>query len=298
MSDRHRVLVVGDVMRDILVMPVGPMRRGSDVNASIQFVPGGSAANQAKWLAHQNADVALVARVGPGDGETLRAEFAQVGVEAILTEDPILPTGTLINLSEPEGERSFFTDRGANQNLAIEDVPQDTLVCADMVLLSGYLFFAEAGRHTALGLLDKVRSADTCIAIDAASAGFIADVGVSTFLKWTVGADILFANAQEAELLSGEQRADRQIAVLLEHYKHVVIKKGAEGAIAAGPDGDIHSATATAETCIDSTGAGDAFAAGFLAHKLGGAPLPDCLDAGNRTAALAVGRIGGSPPLA
>lgn len=295
MNGWPRVLVVGDVMRDIIVVPEGAMRRGSDVNASIRFVSGGSAANQAKWLAHQHVNVTLAARVGRGDGARLAAEFEHAGVDAILAEDPELFTGTLINLSEPGGDRSFFTDRGANQNFAVADVPDSTLVEADLLLLSGYMFFAEVGRGAALGLIERARARGIKIALDAASAGYIADVSVPAFLGWTAGIDLLFANAEEAALLSGAVEGDLQAQTLLSTYVQIVIKQGGQGAIGAGPDGAVHHSSAVAATSVDSTGAGDAFAAGYLSHLLRGSEQDDCLRAGNRAAAEAVGHVGGGP---
>lgn len=294
MSRRRSVLVVGDVMRDIIVVPEAAMRRGSDVNATIRLVPGGSAANQAKWLAHESVDVTLVARVGAGDSAALTAEFSRAGVRAELTEDPELTTGVLINLSEPGGERSFFSDRGANQNLSVDDVPEQVLAGADLLMLSGYMFFADTGRDTALALIAKARAAATPIALDAASAGYIADVGVSPFLTWTDNVDLLFANAEEASLLAGAAEVEAQMAVLSKTYGQVVIKQGVKGASTSTSDGTIVHCAAEAVECVDSTGAGDAFAAGFISAKLRGMGLGACLQAGNHAAALAVSKIGGS----
>ena len=295
MTRRPRVLVIGDVMRDIVVMSAGEMRRGSDVNASIRIVPGGQGANQARWLAHQQVAVTLVARVGAGDHQSISAELSLYGVDALLADDPELPTGTLINLSEPGRERSFFTDRGANKNLAIEDVRAADLPRADLVLLSAYVMFSETGRRTAKQTIAWAQKAGVRIAVDAASAGYISDLGVSQFLSLTAGVDLLLANAQEAQLLSGAENPVEQVERLLGNYPQVVIKQGAKGAIASAPDGGIISCAAEPTACVDSTGAGDAFAAGFLSARLNGKLLADGLAAGNRAAALAISRVGGGP---
>src|ERR1700755_3109832 len=112
-----RVLVIGDVMTDISVRPEGPIARGSDRRATITVQPGGSAANQAAWLAHSGASVGFVARIGAADVESETARFAAMGVTAHLVGDPDRETGRLIALIDPDGERSFLTDRGANEAL-------------------------------------------------------------------------------------------------------------------------------------------------------------------------------------
>src|SRR5271168_341408 len=104
-----RVLLIGDVMTDVIVRPEGPLAKGSDRRASISFRPGGSAANQAAWLASFGAAVDFVARVGAADVESEAAQLATIGVTPHLVGDPSHETGRLIALIDPDGERSFLT---------------------------------------------------------------------------------------------------------------------------------------------------------------------------------------------
>ncbi len=104
-------------MMDVIVRPEGPVVRGSDRRASITVQPGGSAANQAAWLAHFGAGVDFVARVGLADVESETARFKAIGVTPHLVGDPDRETGRLIALIDADGERSFLTDRGANETL-------------------------------------------------------------------------------------------------------------------------------------------------------------------------------------
>src|SRR6202046_5806672 len=106
-----RLLVVGDVMTDGIVRPEGPLARGSDRRASITFQPGGSAANQAAWLASFGVTVDFVARVGLADVESETARFKAIGVAPHLVGDPRRETGRLVALIDANGERSFLTDR-------------------------------------------------------------------------------------------------------------------------------------------------------------------------------------------
>src|SRR5581483_6249674 len=118
-----RVLVVGDVMVDIIVRPEGPIAIGSDRRATIRARSGGSAANQAAWLAYFGVAARLVGRVGAADRDAQAALFGEAGVEAHLAADETRESGRLIALIDPSGERSFFTDRGANDGLAASDIP-------------------------------------------------------------------------------------------------------------------------------------------------------------------------------
>jgi sugar/nucleoside kinase (ribokinase family) len=290
-----RVILAGDVMHDVIVRPEGPLRKGSDRSAAINISPGGSASNQAVWLAACGVAPVLIARVGASECEILRKQFAARGVEAYLAADPELPTGVLVSLIDPDGERSFFTDRGANKNLHIDNVPEKVLEKADLLLLSGYSFFADGPRQVALELMAQAKKAGILVAIDPASAGFLADAGLENFISWTSGADILFPNVDEARILSGSDNPEKQIRILGEFYGLVVLTRGSKGACAGGKNNGTVSASSPKVTVVDSTGAGDAFAAGFLARYLDGAPLKTCLENGVLTGAQAITQAGGQP---
>ena len=111
-------------MTDVVVRLEEPFARGSDAAARIVERPGGSAATFAVRLAQEGVAVDFVGRVGAADVERIAAEFESEGVTAWLQGDPNLPTGRLIALVEPGGERSFLTDRGANDALTLADIPR------------------------------------------------------------------------------------------------------------------------------------------------------------------------------
>ncbi len=289
------ILVVGDVMTDIIVLPEGPLVKGSDRRAKIRHRPGGSGANQAVWLGAMHADVRFVARVGAADLEGYQRYFSGLGVAAHLVADPALPSGVLVTIVDPDGERSFLTDRGANLNLCAADIPDALLEGVGLVLVSGYSFFAEGPRQAVMGLFAAAKARGIPIAVDPASVGFLQEVGVEAFLGWTAGANWLFANQSEAEALCGAQSLDAQMRALGEHYALVVIKQGAIGAAIGGRDGVMLTRAAPAVIAIDTTGAGDAFAAGFLAAHLAGAVLDEALQAGVAAGSKAVQTVGGQP---
>ncbi len=290
-----RVLVVGDVMTDIIVKPEGPIVLGSDRRAEIRNKPGGSGANQAVWLGAAGVDVLFSARVGAAELTLYENYFRGLDVVPALAGDKDLPTGVLVTLLDPRGERSFLTDRGANLNLCATDLADDLLDGTELVMVSGYSFFAPGPRQAVRRLLAEARARGIAIAIDPASIGFLAEVGPDDFLNWVGEADWLFANESEAEILSDSADLDGQVQALAQRFKHVVIKRGQFGAILGTAEGIVASAPAPLVTVVDTTGAGDAFAAGFVAALLSGKDSKACLEAGIVEGAKAVQFLGGQP---
>ncbi|MDB5473272.1 MAG: sugar kinase [Devosia sp.] len=291
----RRVLVVGDVMTDVIVVPEGPIVKGSDRRATVRSRPGGSGANQAVWLGAMGADVVFAARVGVADKAMYENYFRGHGVVPILGGDREQPSGVLVTIVDPDGERSFLTDRGANLNLSPDDLPADLLDDIGMVMVSGYSFFAPGPRAAVQGLFAAARARGIAVAIDPASVGFLVEVGPEQFLDWTKGATAIFANESEAEALTGLVSFEAQMRLLGEHYDTVLIKRGRNGAALGGKDGIRHELSAPAVSVVDSTGAGDAFAAGFIAASLGGDDERTALAKGIEAGAKAVQSIGGQP---
>lgn len=290
-----KVLVVGDVMTDVIVTPEGPIVFGSDRRAAIESRPGGSGANQAVWLGAAGADVVFAARVGMVDKAAHEGHFRLRGVTPVLAGDAQLGSGVLVTILDPAGERSFLTDRAANLNLCAEDLADSLLDGAGLVLISGYSFFAAGPRAAVQSLLGRARKRGIPIAIDPASIGFLDEVGPRTFLGWVGEADWLFANESEAEMLAGTADFDEQMRVLGTRFRQVVIKRGRFGAALGGRDGIAISRPAPVVKVVDSTGAGDAFAAGFIASLTAGLPLAECLERGIENGARAVQFVGGQP---
>jgi sugar/nucleoside kinase (ribokinase family) len=290
-----QVLIVGDVMIDLLVRPEGPLAIGSDRRATIVARPGGSAANQAVWLAHFGVAANLVGRVGARDHRAQSEWFARAGVQPSLAADAVQETGRLIALVDPSGERSFLTDRGANDGLCEADIPDALVAGADAIHLSGYSFVASSPRRAVLGAMAK--AGETPVSVDPASAEFLREMGPANFLEWTRGCAICFPNSDEAEVLTGHTDRAAQLAELARHYPLVVVKRGSEGCEAASVSNRWREPAPLAKV-IDTTGAGDAFVAAFLAARLGCASLQECLRRAVAAGALATETVGGGPPSA
>jgi sugar/nucleoside kinase (ribokinase family) len=286
------VLVIGDVMTDVIVRPEGPVARGSDRRASITFQPGGSAANQAAWLASFGVKVDFVARVGATDVQSETARLKAIGVMAHLVGDPDNETGRLVALIDANGERSFLTDRGANEALEAGDIPDALIEGAALIHLSGYSFFAPSPRAAVLEVMR--RAGDKPVSVDPASAEFLREVGANKFLAWTQGASILFPNAEEAAILAGSDNPETQCARLTAQYPLVVVKRGAAGAEAAEGARRWRTAAPNIEA-VDTTGAGDAFVAAFLEARLSGAEIQPALERAAAAGAAASTIVGGRP---
>jgi sugar/nucleoside kinase (ribokinase family) len=293
------ILVVGDVMTDIIVRPHGKLVPGSDRAATIRDAPGGSGANQAAWLGVLGAQVAFIGRVGATDHATQSELLRGAGVRPLLAADPDLPTGRLVTLLDPDGERSFLTDRGANDGLCAADLLPQWLDGARLLHVSGYSLFTPGPRAAVLEYASLAARRGIAWSVDAGSSGFLAEVGPAAFLAWTDAASLFVANAAEAETLTGETAPAAQLAGLGAGRRTVVIKRGAAGAVAAGPGQPKCEAASPCVVAVDTTGAGDAFLAGFLLARLVGDGMRASLAAGVAQGARAATRLGGRPaPLA
>jgi sugar/nucleoside kinase (ribokinase family) len=287
-----RALVVGDVMTDMIVQLDAPFARGSDAPARIVERPGGSAATFAVRLAQAGVDVDFVGRVGAADVERLSAEFRAEGVTPWLAGDPYAATGRLVAVVEPSGERSFLTDRGANDALREADIADELIAQADWVHLTGYSFQHPGARAAARGLI--ARAAGRPVSVDPGSAAPLREMGALNFMDWTKGAGLLFPNADEAAALTGTDDPAAQRERLRGRYPLVVLKRGAGGAEAMSVKG-FWEASAPAAQAVDTTGAGDAFAAAFVAWRLAGADVPKCLAEAVAAGTAATAPIGARP---
>jgi sugar/nucleoside kinase (ribokinase family) len=295
-----RVLVCGDVINDVLVETPAPLIEGQDNQAAIRARPGGSAANQAAWMARLGLDVLFAGRVGARDAEFHRQELARSGVRALLAADESAATGSIVVLVGPDGERTMITDRGANLRLRSADVPAALLDGAALLHLTGYSFFDPGPCEVALGLIAEARRRGVPFTIDPGSAAFLAALAPGAFLTWTKDAAVCFPNLDEAAVLTGAaggRGADpaTMAAFLACYYHAAVVKLGADGALVAVAGTRPARVAARSAVVRDTTGAGDAFCAGFLASWLAGTGMTDAARAGAEAAAVAVSGLGGRP---
>ena len=290
-----RVVAVGDLMTDVVALASVPLAAGSDTRSRVRISGGGSAANTAAWLAASGAEVSYVGRAGDDLlGHAAVQLLAAGGVDVRVAYDRERPTGTCVVVATPDGVRSMFPDAGANAGLSTDDLPADLFVAGHHLHLSGYALLTEGSRPAALAALARARSATMTVSVDPASVGPLRAVGVERVLGWLEGADLLLANEDEACLLTGRADPVEAGTALAGRFAQVVVKLGAGGAAWFGGDAAVRVPAVPAEV-VDTTGAGDCFAAGFLPPWLAGAAPLAALTAGCALAARVVTRPGARP---
>lgn len=288
------ILLVGDVVDDIGVRPLEAVNSRSDTRAEIRLTPGGSAANTAAWLGKLGAQARFFGKVGRDGLERHRAALAGFGVDARLVVDEEVPTATIVLTLDEEADRTMYVDRAANSTLRIEDVPHDLWAGVQWLHLTGYTFFDPATREVAAALLAEARRRGIGSSVDPSSAGFLKECGAESFLAWTAGADLLIPNLDEARILVGATGPFVDFEKLAGAYRHVVVKLGSMGAAYLGDSGRDQVAAGRVEV-IDTTGAGDSFAAGFLGSWVGGADPRSALAAGTAAAGRCITLRGARP---
>lgn len=285
-------------MTDVVAVAQGSLAMGSDTAAIVSLSAGGSAANVAAWAASLGVPTSLVSRVGDDDfGRQARSDLLDAGVVAELSVDAARPTGTCVVVVTTDGERTMLPDAGANAFWSTSDVPEHVIANAGHLHLVGYALLRAGARPAALHALAVARGHGVSVSIDPSSAAPLAEVGADVFLSWTAGAALCFPNLDEARVLAGLDDPVAAAQALTDSYAEVVVKLGPDGAIwACRGRQPVHRA-AVPVTIVDTTGAGDAFAAGYLAARFDGAERAACLDRATRVAARAVQQPGGRPAL-
>jgi ribokinase len=292
-----RIMVVGDVVSDVLAVLAGPLAPGSDTRAAVRFTGGGQAANTAAWLGGLMVPVTLVAAVGADEAGAARlAELRAAGVDCAARQCADRATGTVIVLAHGT-DRTMVSDRGANLALTAADLDAALNSAPDTrhLHLSAYPLLDAASRGAGLRALAAAHERGLTTSVDAASAEPLRQVGPAAFLRWVRGADLLLANRDEAAVLAGDQQPDDQARALSETVRNAVVKLGGDGAVFAGPGGVVTVHRSPPVPVVDATGAGDAFAAGFLAAWVTGASPREALQRAAEVAARAVSKVGARP---
>lgn len=296
------IAVLGDVLVDIVAQTQQPLALGSDTPAQIHLLPGGSAAGTAAWLAHDGHSVRLLAAVG--DDALADVAITNLGqVDLALQRVQSGRTGSCVVIVDPGGERTMLPDAGASS--AWQWRPQD-LDGVRHLHVSAYPLYRDVTRPQVMAAMGAARDQGLSVSLDLASAAPLAENldAARAAIRLT---DIVLGNVDEAHVLTGSADPLQAVEVMATMVPTAVVKRGSQGCLArrtrsgiSREDVDVEGLPFTSSTGgrIDTTGAGDAFTAGFLPLWLANSDLVACVHGGQVSAVRTLGRVGAGPPAA
>jgi ribokinase len=266
------IVTLGDLLLDVIVRLEEPLSVGDDANAATRTAAGGQAANVAAWAVALGVDARCVARRGDDPtGLWLADEVAARGVEVV---GPVAGrNGLVVSLVSPEGERTMASDRGTAVLLEPDDLEPGWFAC-DCLHISGYSLLASPIDTAARRAAELARCQGARVSVDLSASTRIRVHGADRFRTQleSLAPDVVFGNMSEWDEL-GAVGATR------------VVKRGADGFDVVRGD-DVQQCQARDVAVVDTTGAGDALAAGFLV----GGP-----DLAGEAAARCVAKVGAMP---
>ena len=306
-----RVIGIGNALTDVLVnlrneevLNAHNIARGSmslvdselqsRVSKEVAGLPhslsiGGSANNTIRAMARLGSEVGFIGKVGHDNtGDRFEQALHNLGIEGkIFRGDK--PSGKCISLVSPDGERSMLTHLGAAAEMHAEDISASLFEGFDCLYIEGYLVQEHSLIETA------IRTAKECglqVAIDLASFNVVEEN--LEFLRGIVAKyiDIVFANEDEARVFSGEAEPINALQYISEMCDLAVVKIGTKGALIKHKGEVIHIGIMAAAKRVDTTGAGDFYAAGFMYGMCEGLSLRQCGTIGAITAGKVIEVVG------
>ena len=258
----------------------------SDQLAAMQTTraTGGSACNTILALGHLGMSPGVVGKIGDDDnGRFFEESCRRNGILPNLLRGE-KATGVASTFISPDGQRTFGTYLGAAEEMCAEEIDEALLEAYDYVYIEGYL----VQNHDLLRrIVAAAKAKATSICLDLASYNIVADE-IAFFTELLPNVDILFANQQEAETFTGESDPEAALLKLGDICRTVVVKTGGAGAKAKRDAEVVNVAARPVQQVLDTTGAGDFFAAGFLYGLSNGCELAECVYKGTVLAAYVI----------
>jgi sugar/nucleoside kinase (ribokinase family) len=261
---------------------------------------GGSAANSMAGIAAMGASAAFIGQVADDQlGEIFRHDMRALGVRF---DTPPLgnggdhPTGRCLILVTPDAQRTMNTYPGASHQLTTAALDEVLIRSAKITFLEGYLWGPQQPRHAMLRAAQIAHQAGRSVAFTLSESLCIAGrkEGVMGMIDGGM-VDILFANENEVRHLTGCGDFEQCLAALAPKVATLVVTQGAAGATALERGEREQVPAVPVEQIVDTTGAGDLFAAGFLAARCRGHDLRKCLETGAIAAAEIISHFGARP---
>jgi len=287
------VVAVGDANIDLVAPTKSLPIKGEEVLVEkVEMCPGGSAANLSVAVARLGVSAGFIGRVGNDFlGQFLIKQFEKENVDiSQLQVDDKVGTALLFVIVTENGERTMYTFRGANVYLSSEQVDMDYVRNADILHVSGYTLISDPQRNTALQILDTAKKAGVFISFD---VGVLAPVKAASCVHSILPLiDLLFLNELEATSLMGIKPPESAAESILSLGPEIVaLKLGERGCLVLTKRKRFHSPAFKVEV-MDTTGAGDAFDAGFLLGIKEGWTHEKTARFANAVGALSVTRVG------
>lgn len=283
-SATPRICCIGDLVTDVVVHLGSDPKRGTDTPATISSHRGGSAANVAAAVSAAGGIARFAGCVGTDSpGDALVANLEANHVESMVQRTGT--TGTIVVLVDGDGERSFLSDRGAATELA--SVPSDFLDGVDLLHIPAYSFIDGPLAETSEHVVGIAVDAGVPISISTSSVAALAQYGREEFreLLSAIRPAYVIANHDEFTYLMQGQPWVRGAGA-------TVITNGPRAAVVRQTNGTEVRSTPAASSATDTTGAGDAFTAGFLVARAKGQDFASALAFGHAVAAKALSARG------
>jgi sugar/nucleoside kinase (ribokinase family) len=316
MTARHHVLAIGNALVDVIT--AAPPEFLSDrgiAKGSMRLIPadeaetlyaamgpgreisGGSAANTVAGMAALGARPAFVGRVADDQlGGVFAHDIRAAGVDFTTAASAGgAPTGRCLIVVTPDGDRTMNTYLGACQELSEADLDDASVAAAEILYLEGYLWDPAAPRAAMKKAIAVARANNRKVAFTLSDV-FCVEGHRADFLELLAGhVDLMFGNEHEVCALYQTQSLDEAMAELAKHACIAVVTRSSQGAVVLeGGRRHIVAGEQVAKV-VDSTGAGDMFAGGFMAAMVEGRSLPDCARVGCITAAEVISHYGARP---
>jgi sugar/nucleoside kinase (ribokinase family) len=256
---------------------------------------GGSAANTLAGLASFGGRASFLGRVAD---DQLGALYAH-DIEAVGVRFPLppatggSPTGRCLIVVTPDAERTMSTFLGAAAEIGPDDVDEDAVGAAGICYLEGYLFDPPQAREALAKAVAASHRAGGKVALSLSDPGCVERNG-PVIAEALAGVDLLFGNEDELALLFGTDAAGG-LEEAAARCELVAMTRGAEGCVVARGDERVSAPAVPVEAVVDTTGAGDLFAAGFLRGFTSGRPLEECARLGAVAAAEVIAHVGARP---